>query len=270
MGVWSSRPVLGYRVVGLFWGYGVIGLFGGMEQSAFWGVWSSRPFLGVWNSRPVLWVWSTRPVLEYGVVDLFWEYGVVDLFWVMEQKASFGVWSSRPVLGYGVVGLFWGIQQGSVSGRLLFLLQINDMHRSSNQISFVHIADDTTVFASDSDINNVHVTVNRELVGFNNCLNTNRLSLNVGNTSYMIIFNQEHALNIKIRESILMKVSTVKFHGATFDENITFKDHVNKVTSNISKSVGVMRRLHCPQWNDNRWPHQKTGSLDDVIARNST
>ena len=29
------------------------------------------------------------------------------------------------------------------------------------------------------------------------------------------------------------------------NENLTFKDHVNKVTSNISKSVCVMRRLHC-------------------------
>ena len=29
------------------------------------------------------------------------------------------------------------------------------------------------------------------------------------------------------------------------NENLTFKDRVNKVTSNISKSVGVMRRLHC-------------------------
>ena len=29
------------------------------------------------------------------------------------------------------------------------------------------------------------------------------------------------------------------------DEYLTFKDHVNKVTSNISKYVGIMRRLHC-------------------------
>ena len=29
------------------------------------------------------------------------------------------------------------------------------------------------------------------------------------------------------------------------DENLTFKDHVNKVTSNISKFLGVMRRLYC-------------------------
>ena len=110
---------------------------------------------------------------------------------------------------------------------------------------FVNFADDTTVFASDSDINNVHASVNRELVGVDNWLKTNRLSLNVSKTSYMIISNHKNALDIQIRETILTKVSTVKFLGVTLDENFTFKDHVNKVTSNISKSVGVMRRLHC-------------------------
>ena len=61
----------------------------------------------------------------------------------------------------------------------------------------------------------------------------------------MIISNQKNALDIQIRETILTKVSTVKFRGITLDENLTLEDHTNKVTSNISKSVGVMRRLHC-------------------------
>ena len=61
----------------------------------------------------------------------------------------------------------------------------------------------------------------------------------------MIISNQKNALDIKIRETILTKVSTVKFLGVTLDENLTFNDHVTKVTTNISKSVGVMRRLNC-------------------------
>ena len=138
-----------------------------------------------------------------------------------------------------------GVSQGSVLGPVLFHLHIIDMHGSSNQMNFVHFPDDTSLFASDSDINNVHASVNRELVEVDNWLKTNRLSLNVRKTSYMIISNQKNALNIKIRESILTKVSTVKFCGVRLDENLTFKDHVNKVTSNISKSVGIIGRLHC-------------------------
>ena len=61
----------------------------------------------------------------------------------------------------------------------------------------------------------------------------------------MIISTQKNAFDIKIRDSILAKISTVKFLGVTLDKNLTFNDHVNKVTSKISKSVGVVRRLHC-------------------------
>ena len=60
---------------------------------------------------------------------------------------------------------------------------------------FVHV-DDTTVFSSDSDINNVHVSVNRELVGVDKWLKANILFLSVSKTSYMIIYNQKNAINI--------------------------------------------------------------------------
>ena len=60
---------------------------------------------------------------------------------------------------------------------------------------FVHFADNKTVFASYNDINNVHATVNMELVGVNNWLKTNRLSLNISNTSYTTISKEKNAFN---------------------------------------------------------------------------
>ena len=60
----------------------------------------------------------------------------------------------------------------------------------------------------------------------------------------MIISNQKNAIEIRIRDSIFTKVSTVKFLDVTLEENLTFNDDVKNVTTKISKSVGVMR-LHC-------------------------
>ena len=64
-------------------------------------------------------------------------------------------------------------------------------------------------------------------------------------TSYMIIPNQKNTIDIRISDSILTKITPVKFLGIKLDENLTFNDHVKNVTTKIPKSVGAMRRLHC-------------------------
>ena len=56
-----------------------------------------------------------------------------------------------------------GVPQGSLLGPLLFILYINDFQNSSNLLSFILFADDTSVFFSHKNPNTLVDTVNTEL-----------------------------------------------------------------------------------------------------------
>ena len=108
---------------------------------------------------------------------------------------------------YSMSNITLCVPQGSVLGQLDFILYINDMYGSLDQMHFVQFLDDTSDCASDSDLNNVHATVNRELVEVDNKLKANRLSLNVSRTSFMKFSNLKNSSDaIKVRDSILAKV----------------------------------------------------------------
>ena len=76
-----------------------------------------------------------------------------------------------------------GVPQGSVLGPLLFLLYVNDIHRSSTLLSFILFADDTNIFNSHSDINTLITTTNEELKKVAEWLRANKLSLNIKKNS---------------------------------------------------------------------------------------
>ena len=79
-----------------------------------------------------------------------------------------------------------GLPQGAVTSPWLFSLYINDMHRCSDKLKFLHFADDTTVYMSGSDLERLCMDVENELRKVNEWLNANRLSLNVDKTSFML------------------------------------------------------------------------------------
>ena len=56
-----------------------------------------------------------------------------------------------------------GASQDSILGPLLFLIYINDLFRSSSKLTPIMFADDTNLFISDSHIENVFETMNKEL-----------------------------------------------------------------------------------------------------------
>ena len=138
-----------------------------------------------------------------------------------------------------------GVPQGSILGPLLFILYINDMCKSSSELSFVHFADDTTVFRKGGDLNELFTVVNRELTYVDEWLRANKLSLNVNKTTYMIFSNKSKVTDrrIFIRNIDVSLVSTAKFLGIFIDDSLKFKDHVNYVINRVSRSSAILRNL---------------------------
>ena len=80
----------------------------------------------------------------------------------------------------------YGVPQNSILGPLLFILYLNDIEYSSNILSFYIYADDTNIIVSDKTVDNLILTVNHELSQVSSWFKSNRLSLNIDKTNYIM------------------------------------------------------------------------------------
>ena len=80
-----------------------------------------------------------------------------------------------------------GIPQGSTLGPLLFLLYSNDLPNCSSKLSFKIFADDTNMFYKSGNLQHLESVMNDELkLVFKYCT-TNKLSINLTKTNYLVI-----------------------------------------------------------------------------------
>ena len=139
-----------------------------------------------------------------------------------------------------------GVPQGSILGPLLFLIYINDICRTSSVLKFILYADDTTILLSSKSLPDLVSLINKELVLVSEWFKTNKLSLNVDKTNFIIFKKSiltDSSLQIKFDNNLIKQISCTKFLGVEINSGLTWKNHITKIENKLATVIGVVRKI---------------------------
>ena len=144
-----------------------------------------------------------------------------------------------------------GVPQGSCLGPLLFIVYTNDLPFCLEGCQVTMYADDTSISFAAKSVNDLNMTLNRELDSLRKWLQGNKLSLNVLKTQAMVIGSRPNLKKIStklveppsfsIGGSDVELVGNVKYLGVQIDRHLAWDEHVHFLRSKVSRAIGFLK-----------------------------
>ena len=133
-----------------------------------------------------------------------------------------------------------------------FLLYINDLSSISKKLTFYLFADDTNIYFESSNLLHLQKTVNKELQKMRKWLESNRLTLNIDKTNFVIFHSAGKEIcdiTIKIGKKKIHRENHVHFLGVLLDSTLSWKTSITELSKKLSQTVGLFYKIrhYAPQ-----------------------
>ena len=139
-----------------------------------------------------------------------------------------------------------GVPQGAILSPLLFSVYVNDISSATPASNINLFADDTSAYVSSQAPSVLNSDLQTTADSLSSWFNRWHLSVHPAKTVCMVLRSTGMPpcqLNIKINGNHIAQVTRHRHLGVTFNERLSWKDHVHDVIKKSAKKIGLLRRL---------------------------
>jgi hypothetical protein len=145
-------------------------------------------------------------------------------------------------------GITCGIPQGSILGPLLFIIYINDWPNCLKHTTPRIFADDTSLTAVGKTLNEAEEIANKDLKNVKVWLSSNKLSLNIAKTEYILIGSRPKINSMDVQPTVkidtcqIKRVKCAKVLAVEIDENLNWEKHIEYIASKVCSGIGALKK----------------------------